>query len=424
MELTAKQLYRKEKIKMALSGLYTNRQLAVELNVTIGHAKVIKRNYRKKGDKSLIHGNTGRTPVHALTEEEIQRILEIKESKNKEGKKIFENANFSHFTDSLSDYYGIHRCKNTISKILKEKGYKSPKTHRVKKAAKVHERRPPKEKRGELIQGDATPFEWFEDGHKYCLHALIDDASKEPVGMYMTKNECAFGYYECLRQMLLNEGRPEALYVDKLSVFFNNQKLSIEEQLAGKEESMTQFAESCKRLGIELIAAHSPQAKGRVERMWETVQSRLPVELKIRNITTVEGVNEFLPEFIKMLIRWFAVEPKSKESAFSPLTENQKVELAKILAVRVERKTDYGCILSLKNYLFKVPYTPNQKVTVYLSIQDGIYAVTKTGRRVEMEVFDEDSSGTLMPQVWKDLIDEYFFKDAKAKYRIPYRKTG
>ena len=87
MELTAKQLYRKEKIKMALSGLYTNRQLAVELNVTIGHAKVIKRNYRKKGDKSLIHGNTGRTPVHALTEEEIQRILEIKESKNEEGKK-------------------------------------------------------------------------------------------------------------------------------------------------------------------------------------------------------------------------------------------------------------------------------------------------------------------------------------------------
>lgn len=424
MELTKLQKNRKAKIEKSLSGLYTNRELALELSITIGHAKTIKRRYRQEGEKSLVHGNTGRKPKHAISDEEKNLILKIKEQTNKSGKKIFENVNFSHFRDILEDVYDIKRSRNTVSKILKEAGYKSPKIRRSHKENTVHERRPRREKEGELLQGDATPFEWFEDGHKYALHAFIDDATKKPVAMYMTKNECAFGYNECLRYTILHKGRPEALYLDKLSVFFNNHKLTIEEQLQGKEKSATQFAQSCNELGIELIAANSPQAKGRVERFWDVVQSRLPVELKLRDITTVEGANEFLPAFMKMYEKWFSEEPKSKESAFLPPTDEQKLELAKILAVKVQRRTDSGCILSLKNYLFKVPHTPNQHITIYLSVQDGIYGITKNGKRVELELFDDDSSGNAMPEVWKALIEEYFYKDAKAKYRLSYKEAS
>lgn len=425
MKLNSKQKFRKEQIEKALSGLYTNRQLAFELNLSLGRSKAVKRNYKKYGEKSLIHGNTGKKPVHTITEKEINRILEIKESTNNNKEKIFEKANFSHFTDILNEMYGIKRCRNTISKILKNAGYKSPKKRRANKKEKVHERRPPKERIGELVQGDATPFDWLDDGHVYALHAFIDDATKEPLGMYMTKNECSFGYYECMRQMLLNHGKPEALYVDKLSVFSNNiQKLSIEEQLQGKQKNETQFSETCKKLGIELILAQSPQAKGRVERFWSTVQSRLPVELKIRNISTIEEVNKFLPIFMQMMKKRFGIKPKDDTPAFQPLSNNEKLELAKILAVKIVRKTDWGCILSLKNYLFKVPYTPHQKITIYLSVQDGIYGITQSGKKVELELFDENSSDNLMPQVWKDLIEEYFFKDAKAKYRFAYKKSG
>lgn len=424
MELTKLQRNRKEKIEKSLNGLYTNRELALELSITIGHAKTIKRRYRQEGEKSLVHGNTGRKPRHAISDEEKSLLLKIKEQTNKSGKKIFENVNFSHFRDILEDVYGIKRSRNTISKILKEAGYKSPKIRRSHKEKTIHERRPKREKEGELLQGDATPFEWFEDGHKYALHAFIDDATKKPTAMYMTKNECAFGYNECLRYTILHKGRPKALYLDKLSVFFNNRKLTIEEQLQGKEKSATQFAQSCKELGIELIAANSPQAKGRVERFWDVVQSRLPVELKLRDITTVEGVNEFLPTFMKMYAKWFGEEPKSKESAFLPPTDEQKIELAKILAVKIQRKTDSGCIFSLKNYLFKVPHTPNQHIMIYLSVKDGIYGITKNGKRVELELFDDDSSGNAMPEVWKDLIEEYFYKDAKAKYRLSYKEAS
>lgn len=427
MELTKKQLYRKEQLNKALAGLCTNRELAMELNITIGHAKTIKRRYKESGDNSLVHGNTGHIPKHAISQKETESIIKIWNSINSNGQRIFENCNFSHFSDCLKDYYGINRCRNTISKILKDAGYVSPKKHKNKKKSPTHERRQPRERIGELIQGDATPYEWFEDGHKYALHALIDDATKLPVGMFMTKNECSFGYYESFRYMLLNYGRPEALYVDKLSVFFynnKNQKKDITEQLEEDDDSKTQFAQSCEKLGIELIPANSPQAKGRVERFWELVQSRLPVELKIRNITTVEEANLFLPEFMKIIGKRFSVKPAKEESAFLKLTQKQTTDLAKILAVKVKRTTDSGCIFSLKNYLFKAPGISKQKITVYLSIQDGIYAETTNGKRVELELFDEDSSGNRMPQVWKDLIEDYFLKDAKAKYRFVYKKTG
>lgn len=421
IKLNQMQMRRKCVLKKLLAGKCTNKEAAIELDLCKDYIRTLKRKYKKYGDSILVHGNTGRKPSTMLRQSEVDRILEIKELVNASGKKIYDRITFAHFTRKLAENYGIRHDHNTIGKILKAHGYKSIQRHRAKKAATVHESRPRKEKMGTLLQGDGTPFDWFGDGNQYCLHGFIDDATKIPTGLYMTKNECSFGYYESLRQTLIKYGKPKALYVDGLSVFFESREPTIDEQLAGIKPK-TQFAKAMDELGVEMIRARTPQGKGRIERFWTTVQQILPVELKERNITTIEEVNAFLPEFIEYYSRHFSESAQGFD--WRPLEDCEKISLAKILSVKVERTTDNGCIFSLKNYLFKAHGAPRQKIVIHLSVQDGIYGVTRKGKRVEIEVFDEDSSGNLMPQVWKDLIEEYFFKDAKMKYRAPYRKAG
>ena len=146
-----------------------------------------------------------------------------------------------------------------------------------------------------LVQTDGTPFDWFNIGNKYSLHGYIDDATGKILGLYMCENECLMGYLEITRQMLKKYGSPVAIYSDKYSVFFptSSQKLTTEEQLEGKEKPTTQFHRIMDFLGIELIAASTSQAKGRIERLWETLQDRLVTEFKINNIKTIDdAINE------------------------------------------------------------------------------------------------------------------------------------
>lgn len=396
----------------------TNREAAFRLCLSVGHVKALKRKFRRTGDTVFIHGNTGRIPSNKIGDEEKQRILEIKRLRNRAGQMIYEDITFRHFKRKLEENFGVVRSTGAVTKILKEAGYRSIRAHRVKSEA-IHERRPAKENMGELLQGDGSEFDWFGDGKRNCIHVLIDDSTNIPTGIYMARHECAFGYNECMAQTVLNYGKPKALYVDGLSVFFEHREPTVEEQLSG-EEPETGFARAMRKLRVELIRARSPQGKGRVERFWETAQQILPVEFKERNITTVEEANRFLPEFVRKYSGWFA--RKTKGSVFTPLKESEKRTLASILSVKEWRTTDRGCVLSLKNYLFRASGHPQERLAVHLSVRDGIYAVTKNGKRVELELFDEDSSGRRMPEVWKDLIEEFFFKDAKAKYRC--RKVG
>ena len=113
MELTELQKRKKLWIDKAVKGLCTNRQCAIELNLCIGHIKTLKRRYKKEGDSIFIHGNTGKQPKHTMPNSDLKRILEIKESVNENGKKIFNNANFSQFTRILNDVYGINYSRNT-----------------------------------------------------------------------------------------------------------------------------------------------------------------------------------------------------------------------------------------------------------------------------------------------------------------------
>ena len=174
-----------------------------------------------------------------------------------------------------------------------------------------------------MLQADGTPFDWFGSGEKYSLHGFIDDATGKVTGLYMCKNECLLGYLEVLRQTLENYGIPISLYPDKYSVFFPpkkvNDHITIEEQLNGREKGITQFGRIVEDLGITMFAASSPQAKGRIERLWETLQSRLVTEFRINKITSIEQANKFLITYIVKYNSQFAIKPQNKQNMFLKL---------------------------------------------------------------------------------------------------------
>lgn len=304
-------------------------------------------------------------------------------------------------------------------------GIKSPKKHRK---TKLHHRRKRKEAEGMMLQADGTPFDWFENGEKYSLHGFIDDATGKITGLYMCKNECLLGYLEVLRQTLENYGIPISLYPDKYSVFFPpkkvNDHVTIEEQLNGRDKGITQFGRIVEELGIEMFPASSPQAKGRIERLWETLQSRLVTEFRINKITTIAKANEFLPNYIIKYNSKFSVEASSKKSLFLKLPK--RYNLDELLCVKYERTIDNAGVFSINNSKFQIldkSLPPKTKVQIYLSQKIGlrvksnnkIYDV-KPLELISKDQIDNESLNVhqWLPDVVINLINDIYLRDAKA----------
>lgn len=187
------------------------------------------------------------------------------------------------------------------------------------------------------------------------------------------------GYWEVTRQIVLNHGIPVSLYTDRHAIFLSTAatRLTVEDQFAGKVINDTQFGRAMNELGITIIPARSPQAKGRVERLWETLQSRLPIEFKLAGISTVDQANEFLVNYIQLFNQMFAVEPANTESAFRSAFSNLNIDT--ILCVKLTRSVDAGGVFSFYNRNFKVIMKPGlpllppkAKVSVLVSPHLGI----------------------------------------------------
>ncbi|MDR2259258.1 MAG: ISNCY family transposase [Treponema sp.] len=415
--MSEKENYRKKIILDGLKGSITNRQMSMSLMITVRRICQIKEKYKKEGDAAFIHGNKEREPVNKTGPDVIEKILDFKE-KERDGVKIFERVNFCHFSEILAEECNIKLSEKTVSNILKSKGYVSPKKRRKKSEKKIHLMRPRKESFGELVQADGSPFDWLGDGKQYCIQGFVDDATGIPVGLYMTRHECLLGYIEATRQMIWKYGIPQQLYPDRLSVFFVN---NTKEQKDGSKK-LTQYGRMMEELGVDMFPAYSPQAKGRIERFWGTIQSRLPVEFKLRGIKTVEEANQFLPEFMKRYARRFRVKPIRDESLFMPVDKKDMEKINDLLVVKIPRKTDVAGVLSIQNYKFVVPDCSRKNVIVALSEKHGIYAVTRDGHRHRIDLLETDSSNAHMPEVQKRLIHEFFLKNSKAKYREVYQE--
>ncbi len=209
---------------------------------------------------------------------------------------------------------------------------------------------------GEMLQMDASLHLWFGET-KTQLHIAVDDASGQIVGAYFDEQETLNGYYHVLYQVLSNYGIPYQFFTDKRTVFEYKKK----HETSVEKDTFTQFGYACKQLGIDIRTSSVAQAKGRVERMFGTLQSRLPVELRLANVTSIQQANQFLLTYIKKFNKQFALPIDSIKSVFEMQPDSDKINLT--LAVLSSRKIDNGSCLKYQNEYY-LPVN-NQGIAVH-----------------------------------------------------------
>ena len=294
-------------------GKMIGKEAAELLNLSLRHVRRILAAYRKEGAAALAHGNRGRKPHHALDEELKEQVLELAQS-------TYAGCNNQHFTELLAEWEGVNLSRSTVRRILLGAGIRSPRKRRPPKHRSRRERYP---KEGMLLQVDGSRDDWLEGRGPYLtLVGAIDDATGTvPYGLFR-EQEDAQGYTLLLEHIVENQGIPEALYHDGHGIFVRSKREpeSLEEQLMGRRQP-TQFGRIMEELSIISITSLSPQARGRIERLWGTFQDRLKSELRIADAKTKEEANRVLWDFLPRFNPRFAVPAREPGLAYRPVPD-------------------------------------------------------------------------------------------------------
>ena len=342
--LSRGELKRVKVLERVLSSAMNNEEGAITLGVSLRQLMRLKKKYIAEGERGLIHANTGRKPKHATTEERYQQVIRLYTEK-------YYDSNFCHFSDLLAEHEDIILSPSSVGRILQSVGIKSKKQKR--RSGTKHPPRNRRTQAGMLWQTDATKYAWLENrAEPFTLHAAIDDATGIVTGAVFTLNECAYGYGLVMIQGIEKYGIPLGLYSDRHTIFRSpNEKQSIEEEFNGEEIPLSNFGKAMQELNIEHIKARTPQAKGRIERLWNTLQDRLAVELRIRGITDMAGANKVLPELIARHNERFSVVPQEENNAYVDLGGN--ICLTHVFSMRETRKIGGGNTISYKGNTYK-----------------------------------------------------------------------
>ena len=399
-----KENLKKVVIEACVNGQLTVKQAANRLHFSERYIKKLKQNYRKNGEKIFIHGNCGKQPISTISAETRSKIVALKQSD------IYEEANFTHFTEMIQEDEKINVSYSSVTRILKEKGIKSPRKH---KKQVIHRRRERLPQKGQMLQMDGTPFQFFKGNDElYSLHGFIDDATGIVTGLYMCKNECLQGYLEVLRQTLRKYGAPQSIYTDGTNIMFNNLKkeVSIEDQLKGIEEYSTRYGEILDHFGIEPIHANSAQAKGRIERLWNTLHDRLRFEFNKYGVKDIEAANKFLPDFLKRYNEKFSVKPKNNKSAFVKLPKGTNLDL--ILTAKLLRTPDVSNTISIKNQKFKIECKEilhKKRLEILISKKIGVKALYNGKLYALTPLNDKELPSTSQSDSIENILNQYIF---------------
>jgi len=281
------------------TGKITAGEAAEVLALSQRHVRRILTAYRKEGARALEHGNRGRKPSNTLDENLKKRVVELAQS-------TYAGCNVQHFTELLAERENIALSRSSLRLFLLKAGIKTPRKRRAPKHRSRRERYP---QEGMLLQTDGSRHDWLEGRGPYLsLIGAIDDATgKVPYGLFRGEED-AQGYTLLLRHIVENQGIPEALYHDGHGIFARSKREpeTIEEQLEGRRKP-TQFGRIMEELGIISITSLSPQAKGRIERLWGTFQDRLVSELRIAGASNVSEANKVFWDFLPRHNQRFAL---------------------------------------------------------------------------------------------------------------------
>ncbi len=293
--------------------MMTAREAAEILALSLRQVRRILGRYRREGAAALAHGNRGRRPRHTLDAGVKKKVLELFQT-------IYKGCNHQHFTELLVERQEINLSRSSVRRILLEAGIRSPRKRRAPKHRSRRERYP---REGMLLQIDGSRDDWLEGRGLYLsLIGAIDDATgKVPFALFRNEED-AQGYTLLLRHIVEDQGIPQALYHDGHGIFQRSRKESetLEEQLAGRRKP-TQFGRMMEELAIISITSLSPQAKGRIERLWGTFQDRLKSELRIAHAKSIQEANRVLWDFLPRFNERFAVTAREPGLAYRPVPD-------------------------------------------------------------------------------------------------------
>ena len=322
--MSRKEVPRAGLLKAALAGKITNAQGALSMHVSVRQFHRVKVRFAAEGAAGLLHRLRGRPSPHRLAAALREGAAALLQG-------TYAGLNDCHLTEKLQEVEGLRLSRSTVRRLRRSLGL--PATRR-RRGRQVRTRRTPEAQMGALVQLDASPFAWLGDrGPQLTLHGAIDDATGAGLALYFRPHEDLHGYATLLHMICTTYGLPLALYGDRLGVFVRNDPhWTLEEELRGTQDP-THFGRILQALGIGYIAAHSPQAKGRIERFWQTLQDRLVSELRLRGIATPEAANAFLPDFLADLNPRFARAAADPAAAWRPAPR----DLAAVLSCRYTR---------------------------------------------------------------------------------------
>ena len=337
LSMSTKELMRLEVMQKLLDKRMGQKEAAGMLGVSVRQVKRLLRGYRDSGAKGLVSKRRGRASNNRLPEEKRQRVLDLLRSK-------YRGFGPTLAREKLVEMEGLQISDERVRQLMMEEGlWKAKKARKLE----VHQMRERRACFGELVQIDGSSHDWFEGRAAACsLLVLIDDATGRLGELRFVESESFFSYCQAASGYLTRHGKPSAFYSDKHGVFRVNLPS------AGTSDALTQFGRAMQELQIQIICANTPQAKGRVERANQTLQDRLPKELRLRGISSWEAGNAYLPEFIQDFNRRFAVAPRSSLDAHRPLTP--KDNLAHILTWQETRILSDNLTIQFNKVVYQI----------------------------------------------------------------------
>jgi transposase len=397
--MSSKELSRLEVMQKLEEKRMRQKQAARILELSVRQVKRLLRAYREHGAQGLVSKRRGRPSNNRLPEETRRRALSLLKGK-------YKGFGPTLACEKLVESEALKISVESVRQLMITEGLWKPR--KARKVA-VHQMRSRRACIGELVQIDGSPHDWFEGRAPACsLLVFIDDATGRLGQLSFVKSESFFSYAQAASAYVERHGKPVAFYSDKHGIFRVNQPAS------GTTPALTQFGRAMQQLDIQIICAHTPQAKGRVERAIQTLQDRLPKELRLRNISSWQDGNAFLPEFIHDFNQRFAVQPRSDLDAHRPLSNQD--DLDQILTWQETRILSKNLTLQFRNTVYQIQTNRpsyalrHAPVTVCLDAQENLSILYK-GKPLDHTIFHRQAKQS-------EIVDP---KQLNALVRKPYK---
>lgn len=345
--LNKKELQRIAVISDCVGGRLACARAAALLQLSSRHVKRLKLRYRQGGEAAMAHASRGRPSPRRLPEPVRSRIVSLARSQ-------YAGFNDHHLCEKLGEVEGFSLSRETLRRLLRAHGLGSP---RKRRPPAHRQRRLPRPREGEMLQLDGSPHDWLQGrGPQISLLGFQDDATSKVLDAEFFPTEDARGYFRIFRRLLRRYGVPLALYGDRNGIFVrNDDHWSVEEQLRGKRQP-TQFGRALEQLGVTFIAAQTPQAKGRIERLWGSFQDRLVSELRLAGASDLASANQVLRRFLSDYNRRFARAARERDKAWRPAPR----DLDRICCFVHERIVSNDNVVQWDGRRFQIPPQPHR----------------------------------------------------------------